>query len=158
MTPIHQWTCSGCGFVQSSAAKLKKCFACKTVVGDAEVVGFAAVKDIDPTTMPRTTFSADTVSGPELWDRLHKYRWVNLAEFREWFKTWLVDVDRLPGCRCSKDFRSVVLPKFAERIVAVQSDSEWFDLTWEIHDVVNRKLGKCGIAIEEARKLHRGEL
>lgn len=97
------------------------------------------------------------VSGPELWAKLHSYRWTNYAEFRDWFDLWLAEVDKLPGCSCSQDFRSSILPQFADRFGKIQHDGDWFTLTWEIHNAVNLKLGKREWSLDEAQA-KRGEL
>lgn len=87
--------------------------------------------------------------GPSLWSELHNYRWTDLPTFRKWFDGWLAKVDLLPGCSCSKDFRISILPRF--RFTDIANDEEWFVRSWEIHNAVNRKLGKPQFGIEDAR-------
>jgi hypothetical protein len=94
-------------------------------------------------------FAPPMFDGPSLWSELHNYRWTGLASFRKWFDKWLDKVDRLPGCSCSQDFRTAILPKF--RLNDISNDDEWFVRSWEIHNAVNRKLGKQQFPLEEAK-------
>jgi hypothetical protein len=91
--------------------------------------------------------------GPSLWSELHNYRWTELPTFRKWFDGWLAKVDHLPGCSCSRDFRTAILPKF--RFDDIANDEEWFVRSWELHNAVNKSLGKPQFSLSAARETYR---
>ena len=70
------------------------------------------------------------------WRKLHTTRFT-----AEQLELW---IQSIPGCStCQRDFRKLLEsnpPRF----------DDWFKWTWEVHNVVNRKLGKPEIAWEEA--------
>lgn len=94
------------------------------------------------------------VTGPELWARLHNYRWTSYTDFRDWFDAWLRDVARLPLCGCSKKFKTTILPQFSDRFCRIETDEEWFQVSWEIHQAVNESLDKSGISLADARMIY----
>lgn len=103
----------------------------------------------------RTTigYAPPAFDGPSLWAEWHNYRWTDLATFRKWFDVWLSKVDQLPTCSCSREFRTAILPKF--RFDDIANDQEWFIRSWQVHNAVNRKLGKPQFPFEQARDMYR---
>lgn len=93
------------------------------------------------------------ITGPELWRRLHCYRWTSFTDFRDWFNLFLIDVDKLPGCSCGRNFKTKILPQFAGRFCKIATDEEWFTLTVEIHNAVNVELSKQLISLSDALAL-----
>lgn len=92
------------------------------------------------------------VTGPELWAELHNYQWTTYLDFQDWFALWLAKVDRLPYCSCGSKFRSKILPRFSNRFCAIANNNEWFAVSVEMHNAVNRELKKPEITTEEAVK------
>lgn len=74
------------------------------------------------------------------WHELHTKQNATI----EWLLDWIARIP--PGCGCGESFESIMLrlpPRF----------DDWFAWTVEIHNAVNRKLGKTEITLAEAIEL-----
>lgn len=109
-------------------------------------VGGGIVRQVVTAPTPKRT----VVTGPELWRQLHCYRWTSFTDFRDWFNRWLLDVGKLPGCSCSRNFKTGILPRFSDRFCKIETDEKWFELTVEIHNAVNIELNKAVISLADA--------
>lgn len=75
--------------------------------------------------------------GPEIWKKLHSYKYINEKEAKEFFDTWQLMVPSF-GCSCKMDWTKIVNdlpPNFS-------SAKEFFKWGVEAHNRVNMKLGK----------------
>lgn len=149
MVLINQFKCTKCGRTQSAPRMLDRCMICRGSLSSPVSIGEVdipeSIFDFDP--------SIPSLTGPSLWLELHNYRWIDLPTFQKWFEGWLAKVDRLPNCGCSKDFRTIILPKF--RFDDIATDKQWFVRSWQVHNAVNQKLGKSQFPVEQAYALFR---
>lgn len=94
------------------------------------------IEHIDPfSKMRENTFNAQR----EHWKRLHTEIFTE-----ESFNLW---VDTIPGCpSCKQDFKKILEtnpPRF----------NDWHRWSWEVHNIVNKKINKTELTWEEASKI-----
>lgn len=99
--------------------------------------GFSRPESLKPVRLVRSE-AVPIVDGSKLWAELHTKR----DATPEWFAEWL---SRVPNFRCScrRDFEAIILanpPRY----------NDWFKWTVEIHNSVNKKLGKSIVTFEAA--------
>jgi hypothetical protein len=73
-----------------------------------------------------------------LWQELHTKK----DATKEWFASWLKRIPSL-GCECRNAFEAIMKanpPRF----------DDWWRWTWEVHNAVNRKLGKPELSWEDS--------
>lgn len=76
------------------------------------------------------------------WEELHRKKGTDA----KWLAGW---VKRIPnfGCSCGEEFKRIL------REIPPRFDDDWFRWTVEVHNAVNRKLGKPEIDYEKACEL-----
>lgn len=92
-------------------------------------------------------------AGPELWKEAHTYRFTTKVAFDQWFAYWCKRVNAIPKCSCRKHFNQIVLPSLGNVIGSVSSQEDCFRLFFEMHNMVNLKLSKPELTIQEAKRL-----
>jgi len=93
---------------------------------------------------PQGEKRAVVVGGPELWAELHRAA-VDGALNEEWFAAWLSRVP-MAGCSCRTSFQTIL------EAIPVRWDDQ-FAWSVEVHNAVNRKLGKPEISADQAREI-----
>ena len=148
---VLEYECGKCGRKQASIKELAQCIFCHNPISSPRRIGESVLSSSNPT---RLSSKAEMpTDGPSLWLEWHSYKWKDLASFLRFIDEWLIKVDKLPGCACSKDFRTIILPRF--RFDDITTDEAWFVRSWEVHNAVNKKLGKIEFALEDAIDLYR---
>ncbi len=75
----------------------------------------------------------------QLWAEMHS----KIGATAEWFTNWMKRVPSY-GCKCRDAFEAIIKanpPRF----------NDWFTWTVEVHNAVNRKLGRKEWTVEEAK-------
>lgn len=105
-------------------------------------------KGVELPPMRLVYYSSEIIKGEPPWTRLHTYRGCDPV----WLAEWELSIPGY-GCQCRRDYaiyKASTPPDFSS------PEALWL---WgvELHNWVNRKLGKPELTIEEARKLWRSE-
>lgn len=98
-----------------------------------------------PEIQPENVFSSSSTLEytRALWRALHTYEYINEEKTKEWFEEWL---KRLPCGECKEDSRLIL----EKNPLNFSSKEKFFESGVKFHNMVNCKLNKKEISIEEA--------
>lgn len=78
-----------------------------------------------------------------LWETLHTYKYINQEEAKKWFEEWL---KRVPCGEC-KEHSKLILE---QNPIDFSTKRNFFESCVQFHNLVNNRLGKPKVSIEEA--------
>ena len=78
-----------------------------------------------------------------LWETLHTYKYINEEETKKWFEEWL---KRVPCGEC-KEHSKLILE---QNPIDFSTNRAFFESCVKFHNLVNNRLGKLKISVEEA--------
>lgn len=82
----------------------------------------------------------------KLWEYLHSYKWQSEEETRKWFDGWCAGI---PCGSCKHDW-FIIIRNFPPDFSSAQAFFEW---SVAAHNLVNKKLDKPELSLEEAIKI-----